>query len=56
MLVTNARGQVCHITAALAERLGRTRQQALGGGINTAVEQLMAEPFAQMHRSLLAVR
>ncbi len=56
MLVTNSRGQLCHITEALAQLLGRTRQQAMANASSWALEQILVEPFAQMHRAILPVR
>jgi hypothetical protein len=55
MLVTNAKGQVCHISSSLADMLGRTRQQALANNSHHVVEQLMVKPFGHMHRALLQV-
>jgi hypothetical protein len=56
MLVTNPKGQICHITSALAEMLGRTRSQVMSMSGSNVVEQLMVRPFAQMHRERLQVR
>jgi hypothetical protein len=55
MLVVNSRGQIAHITEQLASMLGRSRQQMLATSGLHAVEQLMARPFAQMHREYLMV-
>ncbi len=55
MLVTNAKGQVCHITSELAGLLGRTRLQSSSASGGQMIEQLMAQPFSQLHRAHLQV-
>jgi hypothetical protein len=55
MLVTNAKGQVCHISDELAEMLGRTRIQAMANSASHVVETLMVRPFGHLHRALLNV-
>jgi hypothetical protein len=56
MLVTNAKGHVCHITSELAQLLGRTRQQAMALQAAHIIETLMVRPFSLMHRDWLQVR
>lgn len=53
MMVVDGQGRVLHCTIALAERLGRTVPQVLGNGLANAMESLIAEPFAQLHRALV---
>jgi hypothetical protein len=55
MLVTSNTGAVVHVTRKLAAMLGRTVPQILANGSAHAVEQLLVEPFAQLHRTLAQV-
>jgi hypothetical protein len=54
MLVTNTKGQLCHISESLAQLLGRSRQQLMSLPTSYAIEQLMVKPFGQAHRPHLA--
>jgi hypothetical protein len=54
MLVASGEGAVVHVTNKLATLLGRTVQQVLANGSQHTLEQLMVEPFSQMHRTLAA--
>ena len=54
--MTNLWGQVLHATRALATELSRTVTEMLSNGAERAVEGLLVEPFAQLHRQLLMVR
>jgi hypothetical protein len=54
MLVANGTGAVVHVTQKLAALLGRTVQQVLANGSHHTLEQLMVEPFSQLHRTLAA--
>jgi hypothetical protein len=54
MLVANGNGTVVHVTQKLAALLGRTVQQVLANSTAHALEQLMVEPFSQLHRTLAA--
>jgi hypothetical protein len=55
MLVVSTKGQVVHITHKLANLLGRSRQNLVGLTAPHLVEQLMVQPFAQMHREWMQV-
>jgi hypothetical protein len=50
--VTSSTGSVVHVTRKMAAMLGRTVPQILANGSPHAVEQLIMEPFAQLHRLL----
>jgi hypothetical protein len=52
--VSNGNGAVVHVTQKLAALLGRTVQQVLANNTAHALEQLMVEPFSQLHRTLAA--
>jgi hypothetical protein len=54
MLVSNGNGAVVHVTRTMAALLGRTVQQVLANNNAHALEQLMIEPFSQLHRTLAA--
>jgi hypothetical protein len=54
MLVATGAGAVVHVTQKMAALLGRTVQQVLANGSEHTLEQLMVEPFSQMHRTLAA--
>jgi hypothetical protein len=54
MLVADGTGTVVHVTHKMAALLGRTVQQVLANGSAHALEQLMVEPFSQLHRTLAA--
>jgi hypothetical protein len=54
MLVANGNGAVVHVTQKMAALLGRTVQQVLANNTAHALEQLMVEPFSQLHRTLAA--
>lgn len=55
MLVTDARGRILHITTKLAARLGRKPFDIMATANPNAIEQLLVEPFSQIHRALLQV-
>jgi hypothetical protein len=52
--VASGTGAVVHVTQRLAALLGRTVQQVLANGSQHMLEQLMVEPFSQLHRTLAA--
>ncbi len=52
MVVATPKGQVVHITSQLADLLGLSRHQAVA---TFNMESLLIEPFAQLHRTHLAV-
>jgi hypothetical protein len=54
MLVASGTGAVVHCTRNMAAMLGRTVQQVLANNNAHALEQLMVEPFSQLHRTLAA--
>jgi hypothetical protein len=54
MLVASGEGVVVHVTQKMAALLGRTVQQVLANGSHHTLEQLMVEPFSQLHRTLAA--
>jgi hypothetical protein len=54
MLVATGTGVVVHVTQKMAALLGRTVQQVLANNNAHALEQLMVEPFSQLHRTLAA--
>ncbi len=58
MLVFNTKGDAVHVTRSVLEHLGRARPATgmAAASASLTVDQLLAEPFAQIHRSLLQVR
>lgn len=55
VVVSDNRGRVVHVTHGLASSLGLTKEQLMCNNSPHALEKVMAQPFAQMHRALAQV-
>ncbi|GFH28366.1 uncharacterized protein HaLaN_26844, partial [Haematococcus lacustris] len=52
LLVTDRKGRVCHATKGLAAALRTTNKAMVAGGAANALENLLPQPLALLHRSL----
>ncbi|GFH16804.1 uncharacterized protein HaLaN_13301, partial [Haematococcus lacustris] len=52
LLVTDSKGRVCHATKGLAAALRTTNKAMVAGGAANALENLLPQPLALLHRSL----
>lgn len=55
VVVSDSRGRVVHVTRGLAAMLGTTTEQLMSNSLPHAIEKVMAQPFAQIHRVLTQV-
>lgn len=50
MFVSDKKGRILHVTRGLASMLGSSPKELLSGGCQHAMESLLPQPFANLHR------
>lgn len=56
MFVSDNKGRMLHVSNGLATMLGSTPKELLSMGCQGAVENLMVQPFTQLHHKMQHVR